>query len=127
MRPLSLAVVGAPYPNKRGPTRRFEIEVCKPGDPILLQPEPENPADEHAIAVFSERDVQLGYLASERAVYIGKMMRDGHDIVAVFQHATSWGAWIRVGFDGESPELPPAPQPVSDDQGFWPDEIFPDV
>lgn len=30
------------------------------GEPVLLVPEPENPADPQAIAVFNERGVQIG-------------------------------------------------------------------
>lgn len=125
-RPLSLPVVGAAHPNKRGPDRRFEIAVCKPGDPVTLVPEPKNKFDEHAIAVFSERGVQMGYLASERALLLGKMMREGADIVPIFQHAASFGAWIRVSFDGTIPELPAPPLPRPVDVDFWADEIPPD-
>lgn len=126
--PLSLAVVGADYPNKRGPGRRFEIALCRPGDPVELRPEPKNPADRNAIAVYSERGVQLGYLTAERAPLIGKYMRDGHDVTAVFQAAVSFGAYIRVAFDGAAPELPKLDPPAAsdDDSGFWPDPIYDD-
>lgn len=40
---LSLAVVGADYPNKgKMPGRRFEIALCAPGDPVELRSDPEN-------------------------------------------------------------------------------------
>lgn len=129
---LTLAVVGADYPNKgKSPTRRFEIALCAPGDPIELRPEPKNPADENAIAVFSERGVQLGYLTAERAPLIGKYMRDGHEPHAIFQSAASFGAYIRVAFDGERPDLTrissPGRTPESaDDSGFWPDPTYDD-
>jgi hypothetical protein len=42
MRPQSLAIVGIDYPNKRGPGRRFKLEICLPGEPIELRPEPNN-------------------------------------------------------------------------------------
>jgi hypothetical protein len=45
VRQQSLAIVGIDYPNKRGPGRRFELEICKPGEPIELRPEPDNPFD----------------------------------------------------------------------------------
>lgn len=128
---LSLAVVGADYPNKRGPGRRFEIAICRPGDPVELIPEPKNPADERAVAVFSERGVQLGYLTAERCGWIGGMIRDGRDVVAVFQNPTQFGAVIRVAFDGASPELPAEHQNCAEaesqeDGGFYPDYIPPD-
>ncbi len=132
MRALSLAVVGADHANKRGPTRRFEIAITKPGEPIELRPEPKNPADEHAIAVYSPKGVQLGYLTAERAPWIGGMIRNGREIDAIFQSAATFGCWVRIAFDGERAVLPPAreredvePDDAGDgDSGFWPDEVY---
>jgi len=125
---LSLAVVGADYPNRRGPGRRFEIEICRPGEPIHLVPEPKNPADPRAVAVFSERGVQLGYLTAERCGLIGKAIRDGRVVRAIFQKKAPYGAVIRVAF-GVDPVLPPEekgdPWPPPDPD-FWPDYIPPD-
>lgn len=133
MRQMSLAVVGMAHPNKRGPTRAFGIALCRPGDSIDLVPEPENPADEWAVAVYDERKIQLGYLTSERAPYISKMLAIGRDLTAIFQHATPWGAVIRVAFDGDQPVLPAvADRPeveregADNDIGFYPDEVWPD-
>lgn len=106
MRALSLAVVGADYPNRRGPGRRFEIALCQPGEAVELRHEPKNPADPLAIAVFSARDVQLGYLTAERAALIGGFIRGGRDVEAVFQRASTYGAVIRVAFDGATMDLP---------------------
>jgi hypothetical protein len=128
VKPLSLAIVGIDYPNKRGPARRFELEICRPGEPIELRPEPNNKYDEHAIAVFSCRGIQLGYLASERAVFIGTLRRQGHDAKAIFQALEPKVGWIRVAFDGAEPVLPPAPsnEPAPGADGFWPDPIYDD-
>lgn len=129
MRAISLAIVGIPYPNKRGPTRRFELELCVSGEPVELRPEPNNKFDEHAVSVFSCRGVQLGYLASERAVFIGKLIREGREILAIFQGMTPTCAWVRVGFDGVAPTLPVARgsgQPGPGVDGFWPDETYDD-
>jgi hypothetical protein len=128
MRPLSLAIVGIDYPNKRGPARRFELEICRPGELVELRAEPKNKYDEHAIAVFSCRGIQLGYLASERAVLIGTLWRQGHSTSAIFQQLADKMAWIRVAFDGDVPTLPP---PSSEQQGengsdFYPDSIYED-
>lgn len=124
----SLSVVGADHPNKRGPARRFEIALCPPGESIELRPEPKNPADLNAIAVYSTRGVQIGYLTAERAPWIGGMIRKGREIAAIFQRATSYGALIRVAFDGDRPDLPlePEQRPREDDSGFWPDEVYSD-
>lgn len=134
-RQMSLYVVGADYPNRKGAggsgggNRRFEILLCTPGEPVALVPEPRNPADPNAVMVVSARDVQIGYLTAERAPWIGGMLRSGRIVRAVFQGPTSAGAAIRVAFDGEEPVLPVtavANAREDDDTGFWPDVIPPD-
>jgi hypothetical protein len=125
-------VVGVDFANRgKAPARRFEIAICKPGDAVKLRPEPKNPADPRAIAVYSQRDVQLGYITAERAPRIGQLMRLGHVMVAVFQEATRHGAVIRVAFDGEVPLLP-KPRPAAYEEklegsaDWYPDEVWPD-
>jgi len=133
---LSLAVVGADHPNKSGPARRFEIAMCIPGERVDLVPEPKNPKDPRAIAVMSERGIQIGYVRAERCQLVHTYMRRG-PVIAVFQQAEPWGATIRVSFGGEAPELPDVvdrrrPERDSLDQrddsadDWWPDEIWPD-
>lgn len=124
---LSLAVVGVDYPNRRGPARRFEIAMCSPGEPVELIPEPKNPADPRAVAVFSARGIQLGYLTAERCGRIGAMIGQGREVCAIFQQATPYGAVIRAAFDGEAPELPDIqPQNAPPEPEFWPDDEWPD-
>lgn len=133
-RHLSIAVVGADFPNKRGPTRRFEIALCKPGERIELRPEPRNPADPRAVAVFSARGIQIGYVPAERAALVGAALREGR-MTVIFQSASQWGATIRASLDGSEPTLPAVndsrgavwPPPGSDDADWWPDEEYPDV
>lgn len=129
---MSLAVVGVRHPNRDKSNRAFEILLCRPGDRIELRPEPKNKHDENAIAVFSERGVQIGYLTAERAPLIGRRMNQGHEVQAIFQLATPFGAWLRVAFDGEAPVLPPdrvlpphedAP-PIEPEGGWFPDEVW---
>lgn len=124
---LSLAVVGADYPNKgKMPGRRFEIALCVPGDSLELRAEPENPADENAIAVYSERDVQIGYITAERAPRIRQLIRQGHTIRVVFQKATPYGAVARVAFNGEVPTLPASSSLRELEPDFYPDETYDD-
>lgn len=108
---ISLAVVGVRYANadKSKSNRRFEIQLCKAGEPVVLQLEPRNKADPRAVAVFSIRGVQLGYLSAERAGRIGGIIRSGREYCAVFQREAVHGAWIRVAFDGEVPVVDPNP------------------
>lgn len=129
---LSLAIVGATHANADGGNRRFEILLCAPSETVELVPEPRNKADPHAIAVFSARGVQIGYVTAERAPWIGSKMTAGAELKAVFQVATDYGALIRVNLKGEKPVLPSSPgdpkaphEQQSEDE-FWPDFIPPD-
>ncbi len=108
MQELSLAVVGLDFPNpdKSRSNRRFEVALCRPGDPVEMRPEPKNPADPRAIAVYSERGVQIGYLSAERCGLFGKRLRAGEEVRAVFQEADRFRAVIRVRFGGGEPTLP---------------------
>ena len=123
---LTLAVVGADYPNRRGPTRRFAISLCRPGDPVHLVTEPKNPADPRAVQVQNEAGVVMGYVSAERCGWIGGMIAEGRDLRAVFQEPTSYGALIRVSLDANLPDLPPEREPPNRDSDWWPDEIPPD-
>ncbi len=121
---LTLAVVGLDFPNERGPARRFELALIRPGEPVELRPEPRNPADPRAVGVWSARGVRLGFLSAERCGWIGGMIRDGREVRAAFQGTAGRAAFVRVAFDGAEPVLPtvgPA-GPERADDGFWPDE-----
>lgn len=115
---ISLAVVGADYPNADGSDRRFELALCSPGEPVELRPEPRNRADPRAIAVFSCRGEQIGYLPAERAGWIGSLIGSGRDWRAVYQQRSDFGAWIRVAFDGAEPVLPKQRE-AHDVDGEW--------
>ena len=106
----------------------MEILICKPGELVDLVPEPGNPKDPRAIAVFSERQVQIGYVRAEQAQWIGTLLRDGRVTGCIFQMATDYGAAIRLGIDGAEPALPAAasPLPAPDDSSFFPDEEWSD-
>uniref|UniRef100_UPI0035CA7C33 HIRAN domain-containing protein n=1 Tax=uncultured Sphingomonas sp. TaxID=158754 RepID=UPI0035CA7C33 len=128
-RELSLAVVGIGYDNdaKSKGDRRFEMMLCKPGDPIELRREPKNKHDRHAVAVFTERNTQLGYLSAERAPWIGGKIAAGEEFVAVFQEPGVTSAVIRVRFGGGAPTLPvPRPKPRATFDDFHPDPEGPE-
>lgn len=135
---MSFAVVGADHPNKRGPGRRFELAICAPGETVLLIPEPKNPKDPDAVAVYSCREVQIGYITAERCGIVRRLMAGGATCNAIFQASTSYGGIIRATFDGTFPTLPsPTPSPSrsfgplpnynsDEDSGFYPDPDYPD-
>jgi hypothetical protein len=120
MRELSLAVVGLDFPNRDRSNRRFEVALCRPGDPVTLRPEPRNPVDPRAVAVLSERGIQLGYLTAERCGLIGKRLNAGEAYEAVFQEAGRYQAAIRVRFGGGAPALPERRTESGSDMGADP-------
>jgi hypothetical protein len=129
-RPFSLAVVGAPYGNADGSNRQFEILLCTPGEEVTLRPEPRNKHDRNAIAVYSCRGIQIGYVTAERAPLLGSLLTRT-EVRAVFQRKAHFGAWIRVAFDGTTPELTDAMLVEHDattdaERDFYPDEEWPD-
>jgi hypothetical protein len=101
--------------------------MCEPGEPVELRPEPNNPADEHAVAVYSCRGIQIGYVTSERAPWIAKLLRET-EVAAIFQHHAAYGAVVRAAFGGEQPLLEglPSPEEPALAPDFWPDPIWDD-
>ncbi len=96
-----------------------------------MRPEPQNKHDRWAVAAFSCRGVQVGYVNAEKAAWIGGVVRQGREVTAIFQGLMGNVAWCRVAFDGEQPVLPPAAAPRVDEQpvgedGFWPDPTYDD-
>lgn len=134
MRELTLAIVGIDFPNSDGTNRRSELMFSEVGEPIELRPEPKNKHDELAVAVYSARGVQVGYVTAERAPLIGSRLRDGVPVIAIYQGLVGSAGYARVRFDGEQPTLPIRPDPVgspvrdtaADDCGFYPDPDGPE-
>ena len=133
---LTTSIVGIDFPNtdKSRSNRRMEILLCAPGDRVTLRREPKNPHDPNAVGVWSERDIQMGYISAERAPLIGQRMQ-ADETVAVFQAMHGGGAYIRIRFGGGDPTLPPpvadagrraAPPAPDRSDGFYPDEDGPE-
>jgi hypothetical protein len=135
---LSLAVVGIGYPNADGSSRLEELKLCKREEPVDLRLEPENPHDSRAVAVFSARGVQIGYLPVDRAGWIFRRIEEGEPAFAVFQEHMETAAVIRLRFGGEDPSLPrrrPGPpvtpnprprRPISPVSEWYPDPEGPE-
>lgn len=135
MRELTLAIVGIGYPNKDGSNRRSELMFSEIGEPLELRPEPKNEFDEYAVAVFSARGAQIGYVTAERAPMVGARIRAGDQVRAILQGVDANAGYARVTFDGSEPTLPvasvsrdvPPPAPTgADDCGFYPDPDGPE-
>ncbi len=126
---LTLSVVGIDFPNadKSKSNRRMEMLLCQPGEPVDLRREPKNPHDANAVAVFSLRGVQMGYLSAERAPLIGRRMQQ-EEHVAVFQALTGSMGYVRIRFGGGAPTLPEPGEspPPSRSAPYDPDVFYPD-
>ena len=105
--------------------------LCAPGVAIELRFEPSNPFDNNAVAIFSERGTQLGYVSAEQASLIGKRIAEG-EAIAVFQ--TMHGSRV-LTLPDPVPDVPkrppprrarPAQRPVYDPHAFYPDEEGPE-
>ncbi|WP_380786345.1 HIRAN domain-containing protein [Sphingomonas sp. R86521] len=107
---LATSTVGIDFsnPDKSKSNRRLEIMLCAPGGPVDLRPEPNNEFDSNAIAVWSDRGVQMGYVSAERVPLIGKRMQLD-EVAAVFEGLAHSGTYIRLRFEGGLPILLPAP------------------
>lgn len=94
--PTLLPVVGAAFPNRDGRSRRLEIACCSPGEPVRLAPEPANAADPHAIAVYSARDIQIGYVRARMTARVERHLALGGEAVGVFLRASFSGAEVSI-------------------------------
>lgn len=126
MAQISLNVVGVDHLNKDKSNRLYEILLSALGEPVDLIPEPKNPVDPQAVAVFSCRGVQIGYVPADRAQLVRSYLSRGRITDAIFQAKAPWGAIIRVGLDGEDAALPPPPESPAAEPDFYPDYIPPD-
>ena len=124
---ITLPIVGTEHPNKspKAPTRLFAIGLCEPGDVVKLRLEPDNPYDEHAIAVDNAEDMMMGYIPANRAVYVGMQIRRGLT-AAIFQGRSERGGFIRIAFNGEEPVLPKEPANPSPYDEWHADPEYPD-
>jgi len=126
---LTTSIVGIDFPNpdKSRSNRRMEIMMCHPGDPVELRREPKNAFDANAVAIWSERGVQIGYVSAERAPLIAKRMQEGATS-AIFQALQGNTAYIRIRFGDGVPTLPPPidAQPARDVSDFYPDADGPE-
>lgn len=99
---MSLPVSGAALHTTRASVRRAEIARCRPGDPLALRRERGRRGDP-AVAVISERGIEIGGIDGPHVRMIAGQVAVAR---AVFQSPDTFGAVIRVAFDGSAPTLP---------------------
>ena len=80
--PLIMTVAGEQFPNADGSSRQVEIGQCRVGELVHLRREPDNPADPMAVAVYSARKVQVGYLRRADAMWISPIINAGGEVTA---------------------------------------------
>jgi len=67
-RSFFIKLVGVTYRNPDGTDRQHLVRHLSIGQTLVLKPEPTNPYDSEAVAVFDERGQQLGYLPQHSGV-----------------------------------------------------------
>jgi len=80
-------VVGESYNNEDGSSRQKIISSLYPGDIITLKPEPNNPYDNHAVAVISKKG-QIGYLPQGRCHDVFNALQKGEPVQASIEKIT---------------------------------------
>lgn len=107
-----LAARGERYPNADGSSRQDELARCRPGEALQLLREPTNEHDPSAVAIFSCRGVQLGYLSADHAGWIGSKIDRGYDVRAVVERVkgahlegATLGLVLLLNMEGDDPTL----------------------
>lgn len=107
-----LRLVGGRFDNRDGTNRQEELARCSVGETVELQREPTNPVDPGAVAVYSCRQVQIGYLKADRAAWMRGKIDAGYEIRASIGRLTGGegtgfplGAVLVVNMDGEEPDI----------------------
>lgn len=131
MKELTLTIVGIDFPNndRTRSNRRSELILLSPGAAMTLVPEPRNPVDPHAVAVFSPSGLQVGYLSAERAPWVGARIRAGDEVAAIYQGLVGSVGYVRVRIGGGAPTLPVVRKQDERDESepdFWSDPEGPE-
>lgn len=116
-----LAARGERYANDDGSSRQDELALCRPGERLALVREPTNPYDPSAVAIFSPRGVQVGYLSADHASWIGSKIDRGYDVRAIVERVkgahlegATLGLVLLLNMEGDDPTLDgEASQPFS--------------
>ena len=82
---------GERFANSDGSSRQEELARCRPGQRVCLEREPDNPHDPLAVALYSKRGVQLGYLGRKDARWIAPLIDAGQSVVAIAADITPKG------------------------------------
>lgn len=75
-RTYEIELKGEYYENADGSSRQEEIARCRKGDKVFLKHRPRNEHSSTAIAVLSERSVQIGFVAQEQSIWLLKYVNE---------------------------------------------------
>jgi hypothetical protein len=85
-------VVGLPYPNPDGTSRREAVRGLRPWERVHLVHRPDNPVDGNAVAVLRASDGrQLGFLPATLAAEVVEAARGGTRYLALVSEVTGAG------------------------------------
>ena len=105
-RKKSFDVVGESRSSRDGTPRQLLLLRCEPGDPIVLERQPDNEHDPNAILVVWQGH-DLGYLAREDAAAVASALDEGRAYQANIHKLTggsadypSYGLKVAVAWDG---------------------------
>lgn len=84
LRHVRTKLVGVTFANDDGSSRQSLIARCRAGEPLTLRHEPDNPADDHAVAVYNAAGEQLGHRRRKLAREVVEEARGG----------TIWAAYV---------------------------------
>ena len=84
-----------------GVSHRREVlqhEAFRPGEPLALTPEPSNPHDRHAVAIWDAgRERQVGYVPKELAPNLGARLTAGERLRTICLAEFVYGSGERCG------------------------------
>lgn len=102
-RTFATKVVGVTRKNVDDRSRQDVIRDCVIGDDVLLVPEPDNPVDPDAIAVYRSNGHQIGYLDARLAGEVSRLIALGGgagasiaDIVGGTEDAPTLGVILQM-------------------------------
>lgn len=104
-----LRLVGERFDNEDGSSRQEELARCTVGEIVELVREPSNPHDPSAVAVYSCRRVQIGYVGADRSAWIGSKMDRGYPVRAAIgairggRSGLPFSAVLALNLEGEEP------------------------
>lgn len=106
-----LRLVGERFDNPDGSSRQEELAQCQAGEPVELRREPDNPADPSAVAVYSIRGIQIGYIGANYASWVGSKIDREYEVRAIIGKMSGGrrtglplGAVLTINMEGEEPE-----------------------